>query len=635
MIWAIQTNDLTKRFPSSLGRGKQEKSHVSEHPAVDRVNITIQKGELFGLLGPNGAGKTTLIKLLCTLIMPTSGTAKLFGYPLHNEAEIRKMISLVTSDERSFYWRLTGRQNLEFFANMNGLFGDEAADTIGKTLSHVGLLEVADQRFQTYSTGMRQRLAIGRAILNQPRLLFLDEPSRGLDPKATNDLHELITALVTDHGITVLITTHRMEEAEKLCDRIAIMDHGRILACGKIAEIKTSLESVQKLIFTVSNLKSSTQGQLLNKLRNIETNPIDELYITDGEIIISAQEITDPIINQTIDILRKEQINIQQIQPVTNSLETIFSQITSSFKETEILTDTGPENIISEQKKNRFKPIKPSMMFPNIIGLRIALAFLKRDWLIESSYRISFLLQFIGIFFSVTMFYFISILFDKSATAYLTRYNTDYFSFVLIGIAFSSYFGVGLSSFSRSLREAQTTGTLEAILTTSVKTSTLIFSSSLWEYLFTTFKVIIYLLIGVLFLRVRFENANYFSALVILILSIVSFSSLGIIAASFIMVLKRGDPVTWIVSSISSLLGGVYYPVNVLPGALQWLAKLIPITYTLDAVRLALLQGYSIPMLLSQIIALSIFCVLLIPISILAFRYGLQRAKIEGSLTHY
>jgi len=635
MIWAIQTNNLSKCFPSSLGWNKQLKPPISKHPAVDRVNINIQKGELFGLLGPNGAGKTTLIKLLCTLIVPTSGTAKLFDYHLHNEAEIRKIISLVTSDERSFYWRLTGRQNLEFFANMNGLFGDEATYAIDKTLSQVDLIDVADQRFQTYSTGMRQRLAIGRAILNQPRILFLDEPSRGLDPKATNELHKLITGLVADHGITVLITTHRMEEAEKLCDRIAIMDYGRILASGKIADIKSSLETGQNLIVTVSNLKASTQKQLLNKIRNIEPNLINDLYIDNSEIIISAPEITDPIVNQTIDLLRKEQIHIQRIQPVTKSLDTIFSQITSSFQLTEKFTDNDQENKKPKQKKHRFKPKGLSLSLPSINGFRMALAFLKRDWLIESSYRISFLLQFIGIFFSVTMFYFISVLFDESASTYLTRYNTDYFSFVLIGIAFSSYFGVGLSSFSRSLRDAQTTGTLEAILTTSVKTSTLIFSSSLWEYLFTTFKVFIYLIIGVLFLGVKFENANYFSALVVLILSIVSFSSLGIIAASFIMVLKRGDPVTWIVSSISSLLGGVYYPVNVLPGIMQWLANLIPITYTLDAVRLALLQGYSINELLPQIIALSIFCILLVPISIFAFHYGLKRAKIDGSLTHY
>ena len=151
----------------------------------------------------------------------------------------------------------------------------------------------------------------------------------------------------------------------------------------------------------------------------------------------------------------------------------------------------------------------------------------------------------------------------------------------------------------------------------------------------TTFRVFIYLAIGVIFMGVTFKDANYASAVVVLILSIISFSGLGIIAASFIIVLKRGDPVTWIISSISSLLGGVYYPINVLPEGLQWLAMLLPITYSLDAMRLALLQGDTISDLLPQILALSAFCVVLVPAGIVAFRFAVRQAKIDGSLTQY
>jgi ABC-2 type transport system permease protein len=268
-------------------------------------------------------------------------------------------------------------------------------------------------------------------------------------------------------------------------------------------------------------------------------------------------------------------------------------------------------------------------------NLFIAQAFLKRDTLNELSYRFSFLLQLLGILFSIGVFYFIAELFGEAATPYLEQYGGDYFSFVLIGIAFSGYFGVGLSGFSNSLRRSQTTGTLEAMLTTPTSLSTIIISSSLWDYLLTTVRVFIYLFIGVTLLGVELQDGNYFAAIIILILTIITFSSLGIIAASFIMVVKRGDPITWIVSSLSSLLGGVYYPIEILPEWMQLLARLIPVTYALEAMRLALLEGASISTLYPDILALIIFSVLLLPLSLFSFRFAVNRAKLDGSLTHY
>ena len=201
----------------------------------------------------------------------------------------------------------------------------------------------------------------------------------------------------------------------------------------------------------------------------------------------------------------------------------------------------------------------------------------------------------------------------EAAAPYLEPYGGDYFAFVLIGIAFAGYFGVGLSRFANSLRQAQTTGTLEAMLTTPTSLSTIIISSSLWSYLMTTFRVALYLFIGAVFLNVDLENGNYSLALFVLILTVISFSSLGIIAASFIMVLKRGNPITWFFNATSNLLGGIYYPITVLPTWLLFLSYLLPITYALRAMRLALLRGETLSTIWPDILALIIFCLVLLP----------------------
>ena len=263
------------------------------------------------------------------------------------------------------------------------------------------------------------------------------------------------------------------------------------------------------------------------------------------------------------------------------------------------------------------------------------LAFIKRDFLVETSYRLSFFLQFFGTFIIIFSCYFISKLVGESAAPFLSEYGGNYFSFVLIGIAFLGYLQVGMKSFSDSVREAQMTGTLEAMLSTPTKLSTILIASSLWSFIFTSFSVIIYLLFGALFFNVNMSHANILTALVVLILTIVSFSGLGIISASFIMTLKRGDPITWILTSLSSLLGGVFYPITVMPGFLQVISFLLPITHSLRAMRLALLQGYSISSLSSELLALLVFSIILIPLSLAVFKIAVRKAKIDGSLAKY
>jgi ABC-2 type transport system ATP-binding protein len=216
---------------------------------VDGVDLSVRKGEVFGILGPNGAGKTTLIKILCTLILPTGGEARVDGFDVVKESgRVRESIGLVTTDERSFYWRLTGRQNLEFFASLHNFYSDDARDMVDELLGVVDLKFAADERFLNYSAGMKQRMAIARGLLNEPAVLFMDEPTRSLDPGAAQGLRNFIKdEIVRERGKTIFISTHNLEEAEHLCDRVAIFDDGKIKVVGSPNDLKADLGDGSKL----------------------------------------------------------------------------------------------------------------------------------------------------------------------------------------------------------------------------------------------------------------------------------------------------------------------------------------------------------------------------------------------------
>jgi ABC-2 type transport system permease protein len=266
---------------------------------------------------------------------------------------------------------------------------------------------------------------------------------------------------------------------------------------------------------------------------------------------------------------------------------------------------------------------------------RLYWSFLVRDFRIDASYRLSFLMNFVGIFFSAFTLFFISELFGVGATPYLDEYDVDYFSFVIIGVAFSGYFGLGLSGFARALREAQTTGTMEALLMTPTPLSVIVTGSALWSYALTTIRVIVYLLIGTLLFTLRLEGANFLGALVSLLLSIVTFASIGIVAAGIIMVVKRGEAITGLFAAVANLLGGIYYPVEILPDWLQFFSRLMPVTYAVRAMRLSLLTGAAWSELMPDLLALTGFTIVLFPLSLFILRRAVNLARIDGSLTHY
>jgi ABC-2 type transport system ATP-binding protein len=232
----VRVRGLTKSFPvrrswKELLRGSRERRTVT---ALDGVSFSVGAGEFYGLLGPNGAGKTTLFKLLSTLVLPDGGSVEIGGLELARHPErVRGMLALAIADERSLLWRLSARENLALYASLHRLGRRDAYRRADELLEVVELTETGDRLVNLFSSGMKQRLLIARALIPQPKVLLLDEPTRSLDPISARRFRRFLRdELVTRLGCTVLLATHNAEEALELCDRIGILDHGRLLADG-------------------------------------------------------------------------------------------------------------------------------------------------------------------------------------------------------------------------------------------------------------------------------------------------------------------------------------------------------------------------------------------------------------------
>jgi ABC-2 type transport system ATP-binding protein len=252
----VQVRGLVRTFRrgrrTMLERLRRTPDRRERVAAVNGIDLDICPGEIFGLLGPNGAGKTTTVRMLATLVRPTAGSITLCGVDgVADPQAARSLLGAVLGGERSVYWKLTARENLQYFAALYQVPAAATAARIDELLAGVGLHDRADDYVERYSTGMRQRLALARALLVDPPLLLLDEPTSGLDPQASSDLRDRVRELGS-RGKTVMITTHDMDEADRLCDRVAIIDHGRIVALDSPSALKRALRATQAVDLQVT-----------------------------------------------------------------------------------------------------------------------------------------------------------------------------------------------------------------------------------------------------------------------------------------------------------------------------------------------------------------------------------------------
>ena len=326
---AVRMSGITKRF--AVRRGWLEllrRPFSGESTLVLRdVTVDVMPGEFFGLLGPNGAGKTTLFKVLATLVLPDDGTAVVEGYDiLEHPDEVRRVLTPVIADERSLHWRLTARENLRLFATLHGLDRAESRTRIDEVMVATGIADVGTKLAGAFSSGMKQRLLIARALLARPRVLLLDEPTRSLDPVSARDFRAFLREEITGRqGCTVILATHNAEEALELCDRVAVLDRGRLLAVGRASELAEEFgeESYRVWTRTPEHPAFSALAE-----RGVETEVEHDPTATDGWIRVRLQlSGGHEAAARALDLLTAAGVPIARFERVGLSLADLMERI--------------------------------------------------------------------------------------------------------------------------------------------------------------------------------------------------------------------------------------------------------------------------------------------------------------------
>ena len=318
--FAIETENLGRIY--KIRGSKKEKKIRKELVALQEVNLQIEQGELFGLLGPNGAGKTTLIKVLVTLLAPTSGRARVAGFDVVDQPQlIRPRINMVSGGESSGYGLLTVRENLWMFSQFYGLSSKEANRRIEELLTMVGIADRMHTKSSDLSTGLRQKMNIVRGFLTDPEVLFLDEPTLGLDVGASRDVRRFIRQWLDEDGSrTLLLTTHYMVEADELCDRVAIINQGRVLACDKPSVLKQRLQ--RDAIFEIETSPlNGLSAEALESLPEVRKASLSE---TDSGAKLDLILVEEAALAGVINILTQKNIRILKFSKREPTLEDVF-----------------------------------------------------------------------------------------------------------------------------------------------------------------------------------------------------------------------------------------------------------------------------------------------------------------------
>jgi ABC-2 type transport system ATP-binding protein len=339
--FAIDARQLVKKFPARPGTG-DKKAEDSPAPkrrffakkepkamftAVNGVDLQIERGEIFGLLGPNGAGKSTTIRMLCTLLEPTSGMAQVHGFDIVKQAnDVRRSLGTVLAGERSIYWKLTGRENLEYFAALYHIPTEIAKKRVDELIERMELKDRSNELVEKYSTGMRQRIAIAKALLARPPILLLDEPTLGLDPQAARRVRELIAELKQE-GHTILLTTHYMEEADQLSDRIGIIDTGKVIALDTPEGLKRRIDQQEVIRLELTGWHDELADKLrsITGIENLTTRQQGEADLWEVNMHAQNSRTALPRIVESISGNGTRLVNMNIVKP---SLEDVFIHLT-------------------------------------------------------------------------------------------------------------------------------------------------------------------------------------------------------------------------------------------------------------------------------------------------------------------
>ncbi len=322
----IEVRSLSKSF--TVKEGPLFRKTAKTVTALDEVSFSVKKGEIFGLLGPNGAGKTTTIKTICTLIQPTSGEVYVNGHDVEKDSQrARQDLGVMLTGDRTLYWKLTGRENLEYFSALYHMDRKHAKERIHELLKLVGLEERQDTLVENYSTGMRMRLSFIKGILHEPPVLLLDEPTMSLDPQSARLIRETIQDL-RKQGHAILLTTHYMEEADQLSDRVAVIDHGKIIALAPPDELKKSMMKSEVIEIEAQNI----DPRVVEKLKGITNinevvSSIEDASSLRGMIKVHSNDGKNAI-PEMLGILVKGGVEVSNVKIATPTLEDVFISLT-------------------------------------------------------------------------------------------------------------------------------------------------------------------------------------------------------------------------------------------------------------------------------------------------------------------
>jgi ABC-2 type transport system ATP-binding protein len=309
---AIEVEELVRTFSFREAKSADRSGKPGQVVALDRVSLSVGDGEVRGLLGPNGAGKTTLVKILSTVLLPTSGMVRIFGRDVVSETRrVRELIGVVFGGESGLYGRISARQNLEYWAALYRLGRRAGRARIDDLLAQFGLAEFADMPVDRMSRGMKQRLHLARGMLSRPQLLFLDEPTMGMDPVAAREFHRLFAQLRAG-DTTVLLTTHDMAEAEQLCDMVTLIDHGRILGTERPQEVGKWITEYERVEARITDTVMLAAIPLLPGVAGLEALP-------DGWVRINTNrpgavsEVLQLIVGAGVTELRVDKPSLQEV----------------------------------------------------------------------------------------------------------------------------------------------------------------------------------------------------------------------------------------------------------------------------------------------------------------------------------
>jgi ABC-2 type transport system ATP-binding protein len=316
----VELEQVTKFYP------RRRSNDGKPVAAVQEIDLQVRRGEVYGLLGPNGAGKSTTIRMIATLLEPTSGLIRVCGMDTRaGQRDVRRMLGVALGGERSLYWKLTARANLEYFAALHGHSRKRSRARITEVLEQMDLADRGNDYIEAFSTGMRQRLVIARALLNKPQVLLLDEPANGLDPRAAHNLHQRVLQL-KQAGHTILLTTHDMAEADALSDRLGIIDRGRLVAEGTSEQLKQKVDGTQIVHARLGDSSPESLSAIVSDLQEVAKTSVHENG--DGPTLTLLGQANDDLVPHLITTTSRHGASVLRVENEPVSLKDVFLALT-------------------------------------------------------------------------------------------------------------------------------------------------------------------------------------------------------------------------------------------------------------------------------------------------------------------